>query len=59
MIAQIIYIILFIISLCIAANKHGKTESKTNNFWTSLIAYLISAGLLYWGGFFDVIISKF
>ena len=54
MTAQIIYVILFIVALLIAANKHGKTKTEVYNFWTSLVSQLIGLGLLYWGGFFNV-----
>ena len=49
---QIIIIVLYSISLCIAANQHGKTIERKHNFWVSLIAIGIEVGLLIWGGFF-------
>lgn len=49
---QIIVIVLYSISLCIAANQHGKPKEGKYNFWVSLIAMGIEVGLLIWGGFF-------
>lgn len=51
-IPQIILIVLYSISLCIAANQHGKPRDGENNFWVSLIGTGIIIGLLVWGGFF-------
>lgn len=50
---QILIIVLFSISLLLAANKHGREKSGKENFWTSLVAMAITVGLLIWGGFFD------
>ena len=49
---QIIIIVLYSISLCIAANQHGKTIERKDNFWISLVSIGIIVGLLIWGGFF-------
>lgn len=51
-IPQIIVIVLYSISLCLAANQHGKPRDGEHNFWVSLIGTGIIIGLLVWGGFF-------
>jgi hypothetical protein len=56
MTAQIIYLVLAFIGLLLAANKHGKPK-KNYNFWHSFIAMCIVLSLLYWGGFFDVLLN--
>lgn len=53
MIPQILIIALFLISLLIAANQHGKPKKGNHDFWASLIAVIINFALLYWGGFFN------
>lgn len=52
-IAKILVISLYIVSLMIAANQHGKDRTGKNNFWGSLIATALEIGLLWWGGFFN------
>jgi len=54
MIPQIIYIIIAITGLCLVAYRHGKPREENWNFWVELIAILIQAGIMFWGGFFDV-----
>lgn len=54
MTAQIILLTLFLISLLINANQHGKPKTGNYNFWYPAISLTIMLGLLYWGGFFDV-----
>lgn len=56
MIPQIIYLTLTFIGLLFAANKHGKPRDDYN-FWHLLITGCIVLSLLYWGGFFDVLIK--
>lgn len=50
---QIIVIVLYSASLCVAANQHGKMIESKHNFWVALIAIGIEVGLLIWGGFFS------
>lgn len=50
-IPQILYLILSLIGLLVAANRHGKIDTKPSNFWTSLIAFLIVITLLIWAAF--------
>ena len=51
----IIYLVLSAIGLLIAANKHGKAEKETHNFWVTLISTSLVIWLLYSGGFFDIV----
>ncbi len=53
MAAQIILMVLFVVSLCLGANQHGKLKTGCHSFWIGLIAVAIHTALLYWGGFFD------
>lgn len=48
---QIILIVIYSISLLLSARDHGKPRPN-GNFWLSLVATVISVGLLLWGGFF-------
>jgi hypothetical protein len=53
--AQITYVILLIVALCLGAYRHGKPVTEvTYNFWTSLIAVVLQVLIMLWGGFFDV-----
>ena len=58
MIPQIIYLLIIFIGLLIASNEHGKDKKGKHNFWTTLIAASLVLYLLYWGGFFDVILKR-
>ncbi len=49
---QIIWLIWVFISLLIYAHEHGKPKTGEYSFPTAFVAILISASLLYWGGFF-------
>ena len=50
---QIIMLSLHFITLLIAANQHGKVKESKENFLYSLIGFIISLSILYWGVFFD------
>tara|TARA_R110000782_G_scaffold259992_1_gene351079 strand:+ start:1175 stop:1348 length:174 start_codon:yes stop_codon:yes gene_type:complete len=52
MIAKIIIILLYTLSLGMNIKSHGE-ERKPTNGWASFIGYLIIMGLLYWAGLFD------
>lgn len=58
MTAQIVLITIVFAQLLLAANQHGKERPKAN-FWVQLLSELLFLSILYWGGFFDVIINKF
>ena len=55
---QIIYLVLVLIALLAAANSHGKMEKRPKSFWISLVSIAVQAGLMYWGGFFNVFFGK-
>ncbi len=54
MLPQIIWIIWMCMALGVAVARHGEPREKTWNFWALLQVVAMLAGLLYWGGFFDV-----
>lgn len=56
MIPQLIYIALIMISLGMNISSHGEPRGDTNA-WNSLISCIIGFAILYWGGFFDVMIK--
>jgi hypothetical protein len=49
--AQITIAAMYLASLCIWANKHGKTKTGTENFWIGFTAIAINLAVLWWGGF--------
>jgi hypothetical protein len=49
---QIIMIVLYALGLAVTAEKHGEPRSN-HNLGSQAVATAISAGLLYWGGFFS------
>lgn len=49
----IIYLLLNALSLGITMEKHGKERTGKENFWTSLISFLIILWLLYKAGLFN------
>ena len=51
-ICQIIYSGIMFMGLGLAIAKHGKTETRTTNFWVVLISYAIQFALLWFGGFY-------
>lgn len=44
-------------NMCLSAHRHGKERKVTENFWNTLIAVILQVGILYWGGFFNVMIK--
>ncbi len=57
MIPQIIYIIMILISLVVSGYMHGKEKTGKYNVFIELLFMALRIGLLYWGGFFDVILK--
>jgi hypothetical protein len=51
---QIIYILLFFVSLVVIGFRHGKEKKGEYNMIEDLIALAIQVGLMFWGGFFSV-----
>ncbi len=49
---QLIMLVLMTVALGISLSEHGQERRGTKNFFTDLIATIISFGLLWWGGFF-------
>jgi len=49
---QIIWIVNICIYLGIVLAKHGQFREGRHNFFTSLVATVLSFLLMYWGGFF-------
>ena len=49
---QIIMIVLYTISVFTSLMKHGESKGDYN-FWASLIAVVIEAAILKWGGFWN------
>ena len=56
-IPQIIYFCLLGVSLLISGYRHGKPKTGKHNLFVDLISTLISAILLYFGGFFHSILN--
>lgn len=54
---QIIYLLLLSTGLLLSANQHGKPKEGKHNFWYQAISTLITLALLYYGGFFNVILK--
>ena len=53
MVAAIILLCLYAMSLAIVLVKHGEPQ-KPYNFWSQFIALVIQLTLLYFSGFFNV-----
>ena len=49
---QIIMIVLIVLNLFIAADRHGKVGDKYN-FLKTLFANILLGGLLWWGSFWN------
>jgi hypothetical protein len=55
---QIIYLALSLAGLLLSANKHGKPKEGNYNFWISAVSCFITLYLLYWGGFFNILLKQ-
>ena len=49
---QITYIVIALIGVGFGIARHGRVETKRNNFWLELVASCSLWYLLYAGGFF-------
>ena len=58
MIPQLIYLSLGLVGLGFAIAKHGEEKTGKENAWINTIVQLFIWTLLYWGGFFDVLIAN-
>jgi len=56
MLPQLIYLAFVFLGLGITMVNHGKPRSA-EDFWTTLIAQVLTVLLLWWGGFFDPLIG--
>jgi hypothetical protein len=59
MIPQIIWIVLAIAGLMLESYRHGKDKTGKYSVWSHLVAIGFTVMLLYYGGFFDPILTKF
>lgn len=53
MIPQLILIVLWSLGLGIAIAEHGHAKTKSHNAWTTVIGTIITALILYYGGFWQ------
>lgn len=49
---QITWFVLVFLGMASGAHRHGKVPTEPYNFFTKFVATLVSAFLLYCGGFF-------
>lgn len=49
---QVIYLALLLYGVLDATAHHGEPKRGNNNGWITMVSACISAGLMYWGGFF-------
>lgn len=52
---QLTWVVLVLIGLIVSLLEHG--EIVRRNFWTTLIATILSVVLLYHGGFFEPLLK--
>jgi len=48
---QIVIIVLFTISICVNALKHGEKNNTEYSLWWCLLRVALWSSVLYWGGF--------
>ncbi len=58
MIPQLVYIALVFLALGISCVTHGTPKTGNHSVFAYLISLSIGLSLLYWGGFFDVLIER-
>lgn len=49
---QMIWISIVLISVGMEIAKHGEPKEGDHDAWSTIIAAVLLAALLYWGGFF-------
>jgi len=57
---QIITLVLWLFNLIITSLRHGKPRPEIGqkyNIYTTSASIIITAAILYWGGFFNVFFS--
>lgn len=57
MIASIIILVIYAISLGMSLAKHGEEKKGNENFWISLLSALIMIYLMYLAGTFDKLLG--
>ena len=57
MLPQLIYLLIIVVGFTINCMKHGKPQTGNYNGWLSFLASIITLLILWWGGFFDVMIN--
>ena len=57
MLPQIIYLILMGLGLGVSLSDHGKDKTGKHNFFVKFFATMLGLALLYWGGFFDILLN--
>ena len=50
-IPQIIMVLLFGFAIGAEGMKHGELKTGKHNIWMQIIAVVLEAGVLWWGGF--------
>lgn len=50
---QLIYIGMMIFNLTLEGMKHRQQKEGKHSFGVTMIATILSLGLVYWGGFFE------
>lgn len=56
MIPQLIIIVLFAMGLAVNISRHGEQEDQKYNGWAHLFYLIINTIILYYGGFWNVIL---
>ncbi len=49
---QILWLVIQALGLGLALKEHGSYKTGKNNFWISLSSVIVTALILWWGGFF-------
>jgi LPXTG-motif cell wall-anchored protein len=55
---QITILIIWVLSIGISMGQHGKPRTGNNSLWLTLFGMMISAFILYSGGFFAPLLEK-
>jgi hypothetical protein len=56
--AQLTMIALVVIGLGISLPEHGSPKKGNNNFAVTVFNTAIGQSILYWGGFYDLLIQR-
>ncbi len=58
MLPQIFYLVMVALGLGISLSEHGKPREGKHNLLSAVIANIVLAAILYWGGFFEPLFAK-